>query len=375
MKRPAQTAPTASVVVVNWNGLRFLEECFAHLRRQEVRGGFEVIMVDNGSSDGSVAWVREVHPEIRVIETGRNLGFSKGSNLGLRAATGRYAVLLDNDTRVQPGWLQALVDAADADPRVGSVGSKVLMVSDLWRDCWREAMIPDPDQGPWGGDAAGFQPPDSAPAIINHAGLLVLSDGSTLGRGYLEPDLGQWDQPEEIFGPPSTAALYRREALEQVGLLDETFFAYYDDTDLAWRLRLAGWTAVYQPRAVVEHVHNGTGGRNEAFLLYHVNRNRLLLMLKCGSPRAVLKTFSRFSWQSYAPEVPPWLALRVVAGILRRVPEMLLKRRRVRALARVPDAAIERWLVSRDIWEAEWRRHVHNSARAWPNERFMRSTF
>ena len=367
--------PVASVVTVNWNGLRFMRDCLGHLHAQEVPGGFEVIMVDNGSTDGSVEWVRAHHPEVRVIETGRNLGFSKGSNTGVRAARGRYVVLLDNDTRPRPGWLRSLVETADANPRAGSVGSKVLMVSDLWRDCWREAMIPDPDQGPWGGDVRSFRAPDAQPEIINHVGLLVLSDGSTLGRGYLEPDCGQWEEREEIFGPPSTAALYRREALDEVGLLDETFFAYYDDTDLAWRLRLAGWTSVYEPRAVVEHVHNGTGGRNESFLLFHVNRNRFLLMLKCGSASAVLKTFSRFSWQSYAPEVPRLLALRVMLGILRRVPEMLGKRRRVRALARVPDSEIERWLVSRDTWEAQWREHVHRSWVTWPNERFVRATF
>ena len=330
------------MIVLNWNGRRYLHDCFEALLAQEVDGGFETIMVDNASSDDSVAYVTERWPAVRVVESGNNLGFAAGNNLGFTVAKGHYLALLNTDTRVQPGWLAALVAAADTDHRVGAVTSKLVFQAD--------------------------------PCEIQNAGSLLLSDGSGADRGFHEPDRGQYDRPEEVFGACGAAALYRREMLDDVGPFDETFFMYYEDTDLSWRMRLRGWKVLYDPRAVVHHVHAGSSGEWSPFFTFHVDRNRLFMILKNAPVRMVLRTFAHFSWLSGGNAAralvgrvmrpPPVLARanlgagrarlhgRVVLSLIWHLPEMARKRVRIRTRRRVSDAVIQRWLYPRELWVA-----------------------
>jgi GT2 family glycosyltransferase len=291
---------------VNYNGRRFLDSCLEALAAQQVPGGFEVLLVDNGSQDGSAEHVRRRHEWVRVLEIGRNAGFSRGNNIGMGQAQGRHLVLLNNDTRARQGWLAALVAAADASPSAGAVTSKLLFAD--------------------------------RPDVIQNAGVLLLDDGGGGDRGAGEADRGQYDQPAEVFGFCGAAALLRREMLDDVGLLDETFFSYYEDTDLSWRMRLRGWSVLYEPGAVVEHLHSATSHERSTFFSFHADRNRLFMLLKNASPRFLARSFravlSRAATRADARAGHGRARRRplgrVAVSFCLHLPEMLLKRASIR---------------------------------------------
>jgi GT2 family glycosyltransferase len=234
------------VVVVNWNRKALLEACLSSLRRQ-AGVPFEVIVVDNGSSDGS-AEMAERDFGCRVIRNSANRGFCAANNQGIRAARGDYIALLNNDAEAEPGWLEALWRACQSANDVGMAASKVL----VWED----------------------------PRIIDKAGHLMFPDGQNRGRGSGALDAGQFDLQEEVLWPDGCAALYRKEMLDQIGGFDEDFFAYGDDAELGLRARIAGWRCVYTPAGVVRHHRGATLGRDSIRRLELIERNRLLLALK-----------------------------------------------------------------------------------------------
>jgi len=239
-------APTVSVVIINWNGKAHLARCLAALAAQTYRD-FEVIVVDNGSTDGSVAFVREQYPAVRLICNDRNLGFARANNQGIAIARGRYIAILNNDTQAEPQWLAALVSAAERHPKMGAFAPLVLF--------------------------------NDRRDVIDSAGLTV----SVLGHG-IQNLLGERVErvkcPCEVFGVSATAALFRRELLQDIGLFDEDYFIYYEDVDLAWRARLRGWRALLVPEAVVYHAHSATVGRGSPFKKRLLTRNRLWTIAK-----------------------------------------------------------------------------------------------
>jgi GT2 family glycosyltransferase len=263
--------PLLSVIVLNWNGKRFLDECLSSLRAQTYKD-FEVILVDNGSNDGSVEFIKDKYGElVTLIENERNLGFATGNNQGIRAAKGDYILLLNNDTRVDPRWMEELVKVAEKDRTIGMCASKILCYDD--------------------------------PRVIDNVGHLLYRDGLNRGRGRLEKDVGQYEEIEEVLFPSGCAALYRREMLEEIGLFDDDFFAYGDDTDLGLRGRWAGWRCLYVPQAVVYHKYSGSTGSYSPFKAFYVERNRLWIALKFF-PRGLLGktpyyTLKRFILQAY----------------------------------------------------------------------------
>ncbi len=321
--------PFVSVVIVNLNGLRFLDDCLGSLAGQTYPAGrWEVVLVDNGSTDGSAAHVRTRYPWVRVIETGRNLGFTGGNNVGIRHCVGEFVALLNNDTVVRPRWLEALVEAAGADERVGGVASKLLFKHE--------------------------------PGRINSAGLHLYRDGRGGDRGFREADEGQYEDEAEVFGACGAAVLLRRAMLEDVGLFDERFFLYYEDLDLAWRARLRGWRFRYAPRSVVYHVHCGTSGEASPLFTYFVERNRVFLALKNGPPQLAARALAVFA----AKAALQWTAvltrrergdaarrkaanyLRAAAVLAWRLPGLLASRCWIRGLGRrTTDAELEKWIV------------------------------
>ena len=313
-----------TVIVLNRNGLRHLDGCLGSLAGQELAGGFTTVLVDNASEDGSVAHVRSHFPSVRVLEAGANLGFAAGNNLALRQATTTHVVLLNNDTLVRPGWLAALVSAADSDPRAGAVQAKLLFAG--------------------------------RPGVIQSAGTLLLSDGSAGDRGFGEPDDGRFSRREEVFGACAAAALYRREALDDVGLLDEAFYMYYEDVDLSWRLRLAGWKVLYEPAAVVDHVHSATSGPDSGFMRFHAERNRLLMVLKNAPWDFVVASYRSLGSRAARPGESPAGArasrLRVALSFLSHLPRALVARARIRSRRRVGDAEVLGWTFPRERWDA-----------------------
>lgn len=256
-----------SVVVLNHNGLRYLDECLASLASQTY-AKLEIILVDNGSTDGSAELARRRYPQVRWLPLGRNAGFAAGNNRGFKIARGVYVALLNNDAVAAPDWVEKLVTAAEQLPGYAMFGSRILL-----RD---------------------------SPDRVDKVGHLMYWDGQNKGRGSGELDGDAFDQPGEIFFPDGCAALYRRALLEEVGGFDERFFAYGDDADLGIRARLLGWKAYYVPESKVWHHHSGTAGVYSPQKIYWVERNRFWLVVKNFPPLLLLLsplfTAHRFFW-------------------------------------------------------------------------------
>ncbi len=248
--------PVVSVVVVNWNRKELLRACLDSLARQTF-SSFEIIVIDNGSSDGSPALVQEFaqgSPQpVRLIQNQENRGFCAANNQGFAASQAEFVALLNNDAEAEPGWLAAMLDAISTKPAVGEsdvgmVASKILVFED--------------------------------PRIIDKCGHLMYPDGQNRGRGCGQFDRGQFDTLAEALWPDGCAALYRRAMLDEVGGFDEEFFAYADDAELGLRARIAGWNCLYAPGAVVRHHRGATLGLNSAKRLTLIERNRVLLVVK-----------------------------------------------------------------------------------------------
>lgn len=238
-----------SVVIVNWNGERFLERCLSALRAQTLPPD-EIILVDNASSDGSLALARRF-PEVRVVALDSNTGFARGNNIAIAAAapTSTWIALLNPDAYAAPDWLATLLQAARARPDCAVFGSRLL-------DATR------PQQLDGDGDAY-------------HISGLVWR----IGHG--NPVSGQPDQPREVFSACAAAALYRRDALNAAGGFDEDYFCYVEDVDLGFRLQLAGHRCLQVPQSIVHHVGSGTtGGQHSDFALYHGHRNLVWTFVK-----------------------------------------------------------------------------------------------
>jgi GT2 family glycosyltransferase len=307
-----------SVVVVNWNSKDDLEACLQSLRAQTDRH-FEVVVVDNGSEDGSVELVREHYREARLLATGKNLGFAEGCNRGIAASTGEWVATLNNDAVADAHWIAELRAAAcEGAPDLGMIQSRIVFK----------------------------QRPDHT----NSTGLLVFDDGGAIDRDYDVPLRGD-DVPEEVFCPTAGAALYRRRMLEETrlptGYFDRTFFMYFEDVDLGWRCRLAGWTARYVPSAVVRHAMHGSADRHgQHFVLQQCRKNRIRCVLKNASWRFLLGA-AVTNWRDSRQAI--WLGGPTMGlQFARAVVDGLRQRRSVRALACVDGAAVEqRWIQPR----------------------------
>ena len=312
---------TVSVIILTWNGKALLKECLDSLALQTYRD-FEVILVDNGSRDGSAGYVRELYPWVRLVELPENVGFAEGNIRGFVPAAGEFIVTLNNDTRVVPEFLAELVGAVQADRNIGMVAAKMC-------NFYQTGRI----------DSVGVQP--------TMAGL-----GINVGVG--ERDNGQYDKQAEVFGPCAGAALYRRTMLEETGFFDPDFFAYYEDLDLAWRGRLAGWQAVTAPAAVVYHVHSATGGRMSPFTVYHVQRNKWYVLLKNWPSTLLRRHLFLILCFDAAALVLALLRGQFVAAVrarwhvLHALPVLLRKRREVARLRGMDDDQIARMLAKGD---------------------------
>lgn len=236
----------ASILIVNWNGKDYIAECVESALNQSYENK-EVVVVDNGSTDGSCEWLRAQCHRFTLIESSTNTGFAGGVNTGIRAAHGEFLALLNNDAVADRDWLSCLVASAH-DPGVGMVASKIMFYERR--------------------------------NVIDKVGHLLYPDGLNRGRGAGETDHGQFDQPGGIFFPDGCAALYRKRMLDDVGLFDEQFFAYGDDADLGLRARWRGWNCLYAPGARVYHRHSQSLGKYSAHKAFLVERNRFWVAVK-----------------------------------------------------------------------------------------------
>jgi GT2 family glycosyltransferase len=239
---------TVSVVIVNWNGKELLRACLESLRQQTL-SDVEIIVVDNGSDDGSQAMLEEEFPHVTLYALERNTGFCHANNVGIRTAQGSYIALLNNDTVAAPNWLETLVAALEQRPGYSFASSCMLQMDD--------------------------------PARIDRVADSFCSCGFMFGLGNGERAAEVYREPFEIFGVCGGAAFFRREVFETIGLLDERYFAYLEDLDLNWRMAHAGLKGVYVPEAVVHHVGGGTSaGQRNPWVLRRTVRNVWLTMSK-----------------------------------------------------------------------------------------------
>lgn len=246
-----------SIVIPNWNGIRLqlLPTCLNALRAQTYRD-FEIIVVDDCSTDESREFLAREFPSVRVIVNDKNRGFAPSVNAGIRAARGESVVLLNNDTEADPHWLAEIARAFAENPRAGMVACKLRLFDQRER--------------------------------LHSAGDFYRVDGIPGNRGVWERDAGQYDDARGVFGACGGAAAYRKTMLAEIGGFDEALGSYCEDVDLNWRARLAGYPVAYAPRAIVYHKISATGGG--ALASFFVGRNVIWVLAK---------NYPRGLWQKY----------------------------------------------------------------------------
>jgi GT2 family glycosyltransferase len=308
-----------SVIIPNWNGARYLPTCLDALRRQ-THTDFETIVVDNASSDESVALIARDYPEVRLLQLPTNRGLTGGVNAGIAVAQGEIIALLNNDTEADPHWLAELTRALAAHPEAGMAASKMRL----------------------------FDRRDT----IHSAGDFYRTDGVPGNRGVWQQDKGQFADEEPVFSACGGACAYRRAMLDDVGLLDESLFMYLEDVDLAWRAQLRGYGCLYVPTAIVYHRLSATGGGPMAS--FYCGRNFIAVIVK-DVPGAIIRRYwpaivraqLGFAGESLRHWREPAARARLrgqLAG-LAQLPRRLRQRRLVQASRRVSDEYIEALLT------------------------------
>jgi GT2 family glycosyltransferase len=300
--------PAVAVVVPTLAADETLAECLESLARQTF-GDFEIIVVDNSGRNA-------VQPRagIRVISNDKNVGFGAAFNQAFHASAATFLAILNDDASAHPEWLESLLRAVEARPDVGMCASRVLLADD---------------------------------GRLDSAGMLLCGDGSSKQRGHLEaPE--KYPRRQEVLLPSGSAAFYRREMLEEIGLFDESFFLYCEDTDLGLRARWAAWECLYVPDAVVEHRYSHSAGKASALKAYYVERNRLFLAVKNLTWPDLLSapfyTIARYFWHAVyalqgrgkasefqgAAGQLPIIVLRAHLAMLARFPALWKARRKMK---------------------------------------------
>lgn len=253
----ADRSSTVTVAVLNYNGRELLEDMLPSLARQTLCPS-AIVVVDNCSEDDSVEYMRANWPQVRVVQLPENRGVTPALNACLAASATELVGLFNNDMELAPECLAKLVAELDRHPEIGSVTPKMLDFVDR--------------------------------NVLDGAGDMLNWRGGGRRRGHGEPDAGQYDDAEEVFGPCGGAAMYRRSALQAVGEFDEAYYAYYEDIDWAFRAQLAGFRCRYVPRAVLYHRGSATLGRGISdFNGYHLWRNPVWLIAKCFPAGALIR--------------------------------------------------------------------------------------
>lgn len=289
-----------------------LAECLRSLEGQTA-GRFEVVVVDNSGTHQVTA-----AGSARVIHNERNVGFGAAVNQVFRETSAPYLATLNDDAVADRAWLEALVDAAEANPGAGMFASRVML---------------------------------AGTGRLDSAAMLLAVDGSSKQRGHGQPPEPFCHMREALF-PSGSAALYRRAMLDEIGLFDETFFLYCEDTDLGLRARWAGWECLYVPGAAVEHRYSRTAGSASPMKAYYVERNRLYATIKNFPARMLWRvpfaSCARYFWHlislarglgrtgefrdaGHDSWLLPFLVFRAHAAALFRLPRLLAERRKIRA--------------------------------------------
>ena len=315
--------PFVSIIVVNYNGKHFLEECLSSLTKLRYPGDkFEVILVDNASVDGSVEYVADSFPQVRILQLDRNYGFCKPNNEGVKVSRGEYVALVNNDTQVTEDWLLELVQGALTDDKIVCCASKILYYDR--RD------------------------------TINAAGGKLNIIGAGFYRGYGDKDGARYNKLESTGFGCGAGILVRKDFFTDIGGFDEDYFASCEEHDLGWKAWLYGYKVLYVPTAVMYHKESGTFGSRSSFeptKVYFITRNRLYNIIKNLEPGNVAKALCiSLGFNSY--RAARYLAqgnfasvlsmARAHVGFARNLKTMLAKRRVVQKKRKFSDRELYR---------------------------------
>jgi GT2 family glycosyltransferase len=309
-----------SVIVVNWNGKDYLKGCISSVLAQSY-GNIEVLVVDSGSTDGSVEFMKESFPNVEIVSLRENVGFCKAFNEGCRKSRGEYVLALNSDTLLDRRFVEEILRPMNDDPGTGAASGKILRFDRR---------------------------------TLDSTGQFIGRDRRPRERGYNETDRGRYEKRGTVFSVCGAVAFYRRKMLDQVALdgqyFDEDYFAFNEDLDLGWRAQLQGWKCAYVPGAIAYHERGGTAGRgNVVFSLaggrqfarrssairYHIVKNRYMTIIKNDSLESLLAdmpcilAFEALLWSFSALTSP--LLLFKVPGMVREVLSALPKRKLVQS--------------------------------------------
>jgi GT2 family glycosyltransferase len=314
--------PLLTVAIATFNGRELLEGILASLQRQTIAPRIRVVVIDDGSGDGTVGWLGEHRPDVQLIAHERNLGVTRSLNEGLGLAEGEFLALLNNDVELEPNCLELLIQDLRDHPEAAVSTPKLL----------------------------DFDRRDH----LDGAGDIYTWWGMANRRGHGELDRGQYDRAEAVFGASAAVAVYRRSAIESVGGLDEEFFAYLEDVDWSLRALLAGFQCRYEPKAVAYHMGSATLGSGPTeFNLFHIWRNGLWVLVKDvpvslllrHAPQLLVGQLWHFGRAIRKRRVGVWA--RAWVSALRGLPSMLAKRRAIQSDRAIAPQELARWISSR----------------------------
>lgn len=338
---------TVSVIVINFNGLADLPACLESVAGQDYPE-LELLIIDNGSTDGSAEWLREWAQAQSgrtrfklagspVVENGANTGFSPALNQGIKATSGELVMPLNTDVVLEPAFISRLVEAFE-DRGVGSVSGKLLRF-----------------------------PPFGEDNIIDTAGHVIFNNRLAESLGEGRRGAASFLEPMEIWGTCGAAAVYSREMLDDVAVegeyFDEDFFAFWEDLDLDWRARMRGWRCMFEPAAVGYHRRGGAGYRKSLLVETHNYKNRYLMIIKNDSARYLLRNLPGLAateaLKGGALLVRCPKALLGLGQVVRLLPAMVRKRRVIQSRRLVPARDLDGWF--QPFGYAKWvRRHLLN---------------
>ncbi len=309
-------AENIDIIVVNFNGEKFLENCLSSLMAQTCKN--RIILVDNASQDGSLESVESNYPNIEIIRNDTNLGFAKGVNLGIEHSNSRYIATLNNDTIADPFWLENLVNVMESDTSIGICASKMYFMD--------------------------------RKDILNSTGHAIYRGYCIWERGVFERDVGQYDNKTDICGACAAAALYRRELFQDIGYFDEDYFMYNEDVDLSIRAMLRGWKIKFVPKSIVYHVHSGSTSMNSDSSVYYNSRNLVWTIVKdiptkpllVDLPWILFQNILSIGWYITQRQGRPIIKAKFDAIL--GLPKMIKKRKKIQGGKIVPDKEISKWI-------------------------------
>lgn len=313
-----------AVIIPNWNGKKWLEISLASLMKQTY-SSFEIVVVDNGSTDDSVSFVSQNFPQVKIVCLDKNFGFATAINAGVKAVNTAYVAFVNNDTEIDKHWLSEIMQCAKKYPEVASFCSKLLNYDDRKK--------------------------------IDGVGIRINEVGQARSIGWEEKDTGQYEQEMAIFGATGGAALFKRDVFIKVGWFDQHYFMYSEEVDWAFRAQFLGYKSMYCPKAIIYHKHKASSSKRKQMLEYWQFTNMYMTIIKDFPTTILLKKWrwlkiilvyfntiwyqfrSGFFWQPFA----------VTATLIKNLPYLLQQRSKIQRSRKVSDEYIESFLHPKPV--------------------------